>query len=331
MNKLSPFTTRLLRLCPLVALSTAMPAAASEPKKVLVVTITTGFRHGSIGTAEKVLQKLSDDSSTFKIAGFIRQPDIIVPEKPKEPKKPADNADAKAKEKYATELKKYEEDLPKYDEVKAKQLQTEFNAAVKERLAALAPAELQAKGIDGVIFANTTGDLPLPDKDGFIAWVQSGKGFIGMHAATDTLHGFSGYGEMTGGEFNGHPWHQAVTVKVEDPKHPAAGDYKENFEITDEIYQFKNWERPKLHVILSLDPSNESRPKTKQDNVEKTFFERGTRPDKDYGVSWVREPGKGRVFYTSLGHRDEVWNDAKFQAHILGGIRWAVDAPAGKP
>jgi type 1 glutamine amidotransferase len=132
---------------------------------------------------------------------------------------------------------------------------------------------------------------------------------------------------MIGGEFAGHPWHQLVTVRVEDPAHPASGSYRDKFEITDEIYQFKNWDRSNLHSVLSLDASNDERPKTpaKPGEPSKGFFDRGARPDHDYAVAWVREFGKGRVFYTSLGHRDEVWNDPKVQEHMLGGIQWALD------
>ena len=110
---------------------------------------------------------------------------------------------------------------------------------------------------DGVIFANTTGELPLPDKAGFIQWVKSGKAFIGMHAATDTLHGFPPYIEMIGGEFGGHPWNQLVTIHVADATNPASKPLENTFDIADEIYQFKTFSRQDKQVLLEwMPPTN---------------------------------------------------------------------------
>lgn len=302
-------------------------AAADAKKKVLIVEVTTGYRHSSIPTGEKVIQKLADDSGAFEVAGIVKQPDIQVIQKPNEPKKLDADADDKVKAKYDADLKSYQEKMAAYDPVKAKEAGVQFDTQVKAALAALSPENLNAKDIDAVIFDSTTGDLPLPDKQGFIDWVKAGHAFIGMHSATDTLHEFKPYIEMIGGEFDGHPWHQMVTVKVEDPASPAAGSYRDQFEVNDEIYQFKNYDRCDRRVVLSLDPSNEDRPKS--GNPPNTFFERGKRPDKDYAVSWIRDFGTGKVFYTSLGHEDAVWNDPKVQAHLLGGIKWALGLVPG--
>ena len=301
--------------------------AADAKKKVIIVETTTGFRHASIPTGEKVIQKLADESGAFEVVGIARQPDVQVPSKPNEPKPLAANADDKARAKYDADLKNFRDKTASYDPAKAKTLQDQFDTQMKANLEVLSPANLTAKGIDGVIFDSTTGSLPLPDKQGFIDWVKAGHAFIGIHSATDTFHDFKPYLDMIGGEFDGHPWHQAVTVKVEDPNSPAAGSYRDRFEVSDEIYQFKNYNRSDLHVVLSLDPSNEDRPKG--GNPLNTFFERGKRPDKDYAVSWVRDFGQGRVFYTSLGHEDAVWNDPKVQEHMLGGIKWALGLVPG--
>ena len=217
------------------------------------------------------------------------------------------------------------------------------------------------KDYDGFIFCNTTGDLPFPDPQGFIDLIKGGKAFMAMHSGTDTFHQFRPYIEMIGGEFDGHPWHQEVTVKNEDKAHPAGAPWAEKFVVVDEIYQMKSYDRGDKHVILSLDASNADRPKTKvkvkvkdkdgkevkgpdgnavEEEQELGFFERGKRDDQDYAVSWTREFGKGRVFYTSLGHREEVWDPEwkdgggkrtngpevaqAYQAHLLGGIRWAL-------
>lgn len=305
----------------------SLEAADAAKKKVLIVETTTGYRHASIATGEKVLQKLADESGTFEIAGIVRQPDVPVLQKPNAPKKPDTTADDKTQAKYETDLKSYQDKLAAYDPLQAKELADQFNAQLTANLAVLSPEALNAKGIDGVIFDSTTGNLPLPDKQGFIDWVKAGHAFIGVHSATDTFHEFKPYIDMIGGEFDGHPWTQTVTVKVEDPAQPAAGGYRDKFEIQDEIYQFKNWNRSGVHVVLSLDASNADR--SKAGAPAKGFFERGKRPDDDYALSWVRDFGTGRVFYTALGHREEVWNDPMYQQHLLGGIKWVLGLVAG--
>jgi hypothetical protein len=144
-------------------------------------------------------------------------------------------------------------------------------------------------------------------------FVKSGKGFAGVHSATDTFYDWPEYGEMIGGFFDGHPWHQEVTIKVENTKHPATRHLGTSFKINDEIYQFKDFSRSRVHVLLSLDTSSVDLTKK---NVKRT--------DGDFATSWVRDWGKGRVFYTALGHEQAVWSDPRFQTHLLNGIRWTM-------
>src|SRR5258708_4098173 len=142
----------------------ASPAFAA-PKKLLVVTVTKGFRHSSIPTAEKVLGELAQSSGAFTV-DYVR---------------------------------------------------TDEEMAQKMTLEAL-------KNYDGVIFANTTGDLPLPDKQGFLDWIKSGKAFIGIHSATDTFRGHTPldpYVEMIGGEFKHHDAQAEVDCIIQDKNHPA--------------------------------------------------------------------------------------------------------------
>jgi uncharacterized protein len=174
------------------------------------------------------------------------------------------------------------------------------------------------KRFDVVVFANTTGELPISDagKEAFLAWLRGGKAFVGMHSATDTLYKWPEYGRLIGGYFDGHPWHQKVTVKVEDTQHPATRHLGSSFEISDEIYQFRDWSRDGKHVLLSIDNGS-------------IDVSKGKRADRDYAVAWVRDEGQGRVFYTSLGHGEDVWRDPRYQQHLVGGIAWAmrVEAP----
>jgi len=169
------------------------------------------------------------------------------------------------------------------------------------------------KKFDAVFFY-TTGELPLSDaqKDDLISFVRSGKGFAGSHSATDTFYRWPEYGKLIGGYFDGHPWHQKVRVIVEDPNNPATKGLGKSFEITDEIYQFKApYDRKNLHVLMRLDMSSVKNP--------------GKRSDRDNALAWTQEFGKGRVFYTALGHRDELWSkDERFRELIHGGLRYAL-------
>jgi type 1 glutamine amidotransferase len=122
---------------------------------------------------------------------------------------------------------------------------------------------------------------------------------------------------MIGGYFDGHPWHStdAVTVKVEKPENPIVKPFGDKpFELTEEIYQLKApYDRSKCEVLLSLDTSKTDMTKN---GVKRT--------DGDFAVSWIKPFGDGRVFYTSLGHNEAVWNDPRYQKHLLAGIAWAA-------
>ena len=302
----------------------ALSLSAAEPKKVLAVTVTTGFRHGSIATAEKVLAQLAKESGgAFTIADYARQPTIKVPEKPNQPQKPKEptaDANEAAQAKYKADLAKFEAaeikykaDLEKWhssqDEVKA--AQAEYDKALKESLDKLNLENL--KKYDGVIFANTTGDLPLPDKQGFVDWVKEGHMFVAMHSGSDTFHGFKPYIEMLGGEFAGHNEQVGVECLVQDREHPATKALAEAFCVEqEEIYLIKSFDRAKVHGLLALD---------KHPNKKK---ELGYFP-----IAWCKDFGQGKVFYTSLGHNEVVWENKRYQKHILGGIKWALGLEKG--
>jgi hypothetical protein len=177
---------------------------------------------------------------------------------------------------------------------------------IKEKLSAEA-----LKNYDGVIFANTTGDLPLPDKEAFIKWIQSGKAFIGMHSATDTFHGYPEFIEMIGGEFLSHGAQAGVECINQDPEHPATKHLGATYSVFDEIYILKNFHREKVHGLLTLDKE----------------------PNKlypgDFPIAWTKQIGRGKLFYTSLGHREDVWLSGNYQQHIMGGIKWALGLEDG--
>lgn len=183
---------------------------------------------------------------------------------------------------------------------------------------------------DGLFFYTTTNfhkrDIDLlteEQRQGFLDYLKNGGAYIGSHSASDTFYKWLEYGEIVGGYFSGHPWGSnspAVTIKVEDKDHPATKMLGDSWTIQDEIYQFKApYSRKKLHILLSLDNA--------KTDMEKDNLLHGK--DGDYAVAWCREYGKGKCFYTALGHREEVWSDPTFQAHLLGGIKWALGLEPG--
>ncbi|MHA3775503.1 ThuA domain-containing protein [Verrucomicrobiota bacterium sgz303538] len=313
------------------AMLVALPSFAADAKRVIVCTVTTGFRHSSIPTAEKTLQKLADESKAFTIVDFARQPEAIqVPKKPNKPNEPKAEADEKTKAKYEGDLKKYNEQMAQWTPEKeqaAKDAQGKFDEALKQSLAKLSPQNLAAQKIDGVIFANTTGDLPLPDKEGFIKWIQDGHAFMAMHSASDTFHGFPGYIDMLQGEFQTHGAQVPADLIQGDPKHPATEGLPNPWNLKqEEMYIIKNHDRTKARDLWFL--------RHHPNQVDQAGF---------FPVSWCRKAGTGRVFYTSLGHREDVWDAdpnmkgrvnspevaQQYQQHVLGGIKWALGLAEG--
>ena len=312
----------------MTAFATRLPAA--EPKRVIVCTVTIGFRHSSIPDAEKTLQKLADETKAFTIVDFARQPTAEPPKRPEKPKEPGPDADEKAKAKYADDTKKYEADLARWTpevESKAKVLATTRDNQMKESMLKLTPQNLNDQRIDGVIFANTTGDLPLPDKEGFIKWIEDGHAFMGMHSASDTFHGFKPFLEMLQGEFETHHAQVPADLIAADREHPANAGIGAKWDLKqEEMYLFKSQDRAKVRALWYMNHH--------PNDAAKTGF---------FPVSWCRLAGKGRVFYTSLGHREDLWSDdpnlkdrknpveisRQYQAHILGGIKWALGLAEG--
>jgi hypothetical protein len=135
------------------------------------------------------------------------------------------------------------------------------------------------KNVDAVIFANTTGDLAIPDKDGFIKWIENGHALIGMHSCSDTFHGYPPYIALLGGEFQTHGAQVAVDMYNQDRAHPAVRHLGPVWTVYDEIYEFKNFERAKVHGLLTLDKHPQ------------------TMVPGDYPVSWAKSVGtSGKVF-----------------------------------
>ena len=199
-------------------------------------------------------------------------------------------------------------------------IRTDNELLTKQKLAAGNAKNLDF--FDAVIFY-TTGDLGLTDqqKKDLISFVHDdGKGFLGIHSATDTYYNWPEYGEMVGGYFNEHPWGQVhCTIRTEDKSFPATAHFPASFPFYDEMYQFKEpYSRDKLRVLMSIDPASVD---LSNPRVHRT--------DQDFAVTWVHNYGKGRVFYSSLGHRDEVWDLPDIQKMWIEGVKWVMGMTEG--
>ena len=184
--------------------------------------------------------------------------------------------------------------------------------------------EENLKRFDAILFLSTTMLNPTPDqREALLSFVRSGKGIIGIHAASDNFYQWEEGAKMMGGLFCGHPWTAGcnVQVKLDEPDHPINECFDgKSFRITDEIYQFKDpYSRENQRIITSLDMED---PDTKA--VKGGQPDVVNRTDNDFGITWVRREGEGRVFYCSLGHNHHVFWDGRILKHYLAGIQYAL-------
>jgi uncharacterized protein len=192
-------------------------------------------------------------------------------------------------------------------------IRTDTEALTKKKL------EFNAKNLndfDAVLFY-TGGNLEMDDqqKAALISFVHDdGKGFVGVHSATITFTNWPEYGEMIGGYFDEHPWGTFdAPIIVEDPNFPGMQQWPKEFVLRDEIYQLKDFSRDKVRVLMRLDAS-----KLDLNNP------RVHRKDHDFAVTWAKQYGTGRVYYSTLGHVEQNWDDPRIQKMYLEAIKWAM-------
>jgi len=182
---------------------------------------------------------------------------------------------------------------------------------------------------DALVFNNTTSLDPDEDQRAAILdFVHSGKGIVGIHAAADNFSKWPEGVALMGGIFNGHPWNAPGTwaFKVEDPDHTLNAAFGgEGFWMKDEIYWYKPESfqgRERLRVLLSLDMS---RPENAKPLEAERWKEMVDDPaELDVPVSWCREVGEGRLFYTNLGHNDMTFANQVFLQHLVDGLQYAM-------
>ncbi len=239
MSRLVTFLVFALALLPSIV--------QGQPKKILYITHSAGYRHDSLPVSQQVLQQIAARSGKLEIT--------------------------------ATENLSALSDLANYS----------------------------------AVFFFTSGELALTDtqKSNLLAFIRNGGGFGGAHSATDTFYTWPEYGDLIGARFDGHPWVQEVKIDIEDPDHPATRNLSPSFSITDEIYQFREFDRKNVRVLMTLDTTSVD---SRANGVNRT--------DNDFALAWTRLYGSGRVFYTALGHFDETWRDPRFQQMIEQALLW---------
>jgi len=230
----------------------AANAALGATHRILYVTATYGFRHGSIDASIEVMQQLAADSGGVFAVDHTEDVSLI-------------NGN----------------NLRNYD----------------------------------AIYFFTSGELPLNDqqKADLLDFVRSGKGFGGSHSATDTLYTWPEYGEMIGGIFDGHPWTQEASEDVEDPENPIVQHLAPSFRALEEYYQFRNFSRDNVRVLLTL---NTGTVDPGADGVNRT--------DGDFASVWIRRYGQGRVFYSAFGHFDDSFRLPMFRTMLTKALLWLV-------
>lgn len=192
-------------------------------------------------------------------------------------------------------------------------IRTDTESLTKKKL------EYNAKNLndfDAVLFY-TGGDLEMDEqqKADLLSFIHDdGKGFIGVHSATITFVHWPEFGEMLGGFYDEHPWGTFdAPLIIEDPKFPGMEHWPHSLWFTDEIYQMRDFSREKCRVLMRLDPSKLD---LKNPKVHRT--------DQDFAVTWAKMYGKGRVFYSALGHREASWDRPEVQEMYTEAIKWAM-------
>jgi type 1 glutamine amidotransferase len=162
-----------------------------------------------------------------------------------------------------------------------------------------------------VVFLSSTGEpLDRTQQAALKRWVEAGGGWVGVHAAADAFYGWPWYGELVGAWFRRHPSVQPATVRVTVRSHPSTESLPTAWTRTDEWYDFRANPRGSVQVLAVVDESSYQ----------------GGGMGADHPVIWCHQQGRGRSWYTALGHSKASWSEPLFLAHILGGIRWAAGA-----
>lgn len=209
-----------------------------------------------------------------------------------------------------------------------------YEPMVTNDLALFLPSSLRR--FDAIVMNNSSGPWITPDDDALprlkeggatreaveqtlrtslLDFVRRGGGIVAYHYAIGANRHWPKFQEMLGARFTGHPWNEEVGVRVEEPGHPLVAAFEgRDFRIADEIFEYGQlYDRSKLRILLSLDPA--------RSNMGVPWI---TRKDGDFALAWVKGFGKGRIFYTSFGHRTELYWNPRVLQFYLDAIQFAA-------
>lgn len=262
-----------------LGIAAAPATAADEEYQVLVVGETLGFRHSHIDETTNAIIALGEEHG-FSV-------DVWDPPQGNSPGQPALTLPSSP---FTTAA-----DLSKYATIIFASPVDNTNNLDPNRPRLLNDAELAA----------------------FQGYIRGGGGYVGLHAATDSMHTVPWYSELTGGSarFRNHPAQQTATMRVENPGHPSTTMLPAEWVRFDEWYNFTANPREDVQVLITLD--------------ESTYNPGNGRMGDDHPIAWCHNFEGGRSWYEGAGHVDSSYSDPLFLAHLLGGIEWTAGKVTG--
>lgn len=209
------------------------------------------------------------------------------------------------------------------------ELAATHNFEVVRQQNAIKITEESLNKIDAVIFLSTTADIFDEDEQAaFEKFIQSGKGYVGIHAASDTEYGWEWYTKLVGRMFHIHPLQQTAKLNIINHNFPGLEHFPNTLLWTDEWYEFGEEKVDDLNYLITVDEHSfapaviwQNRDKDKNGNLVDRI---GKGMGKFHPISWYHEFDGGRSFYTALGHIEKVYENQWFLDHLYGGIYYAA-------
>jgi hypothetical protein len=172
--------------------------------------------------------------------------------------------------------------------------------------------------VDGIFFlGHREIDINAKQKEELLAFVRNGHGFVAAHTGLTAFESWPEFGEMLGGQYDGHLYTGPAKVINEQPGFAAVKHLGTEFDFTDEFYKAKTFSRDKIDVLLRFNPASASNASVAKDG--------------DYPLAWIKKYGQGRVFYGSFSHATELWDRRDIQLMYLEAIKWSLGLTDGEP
>jgi hypothetical protein len=172
--------------------------------------------------------------------------------------------------------------------------------------------------VDGIFFlGHREIEMNAKQKEELLAFVRNGHGFVAAHTGLTAFESWPEFGEMLGGQYEGHLYTGPAKVINEQPAFSAVKHLASEFDYTDEFYKAKTFSRDKIDVLLRFNPAS----------ISAT----GVSKDGDYPLAWIKKYGQGRVFYGSFSHATELWDRRDIQLMYLEAIKWTLGLTDAEP